>query len=139
MKTYQIISRTLLTSFFILGTIIYANAQPPEGQRGMPQIDFKKIAESQVAWFSENFELSEDQTKKITDIHIESGEQRQELIESGLTPRDEDFREKMGAINVALEASLKEILTAEQLKIFEEKKEEYVQISRPQSPRRGRN
>lgn len=139
MKTHQILRRALLTTLFVLGTIIYANAQRPQGQRGMPQVDFKKIAETQVAWFADNFELTEDQTKKITEIHNENAELRQEIFESGLTPRDEKFMEQMEALNIAMEANLQEALTEDQWKTFEEKKEEYVEISRPQRPRRGRN
>ncbi len=139
MKIFQITRRALLTTLFMVGAIVQANAQPPQGQRGMPQIDFKKIAEAQVAWFSENFELSEDQANKIKDVHTENAEQRQEVIESGLTPRDENFREQMDALSIAMEANLQEILTADQWKTFEEKKEEYAEIGRPQRPRRGRN
>ena len=139
MKTRQIIRRVLLTTLLLLGTIIYANAQRPQGQRGMPQIDFKKIAEAQVAWFEENFELTEDQSKKITEIHTENAELRQEVFESGLSPRDEKFREQMEALNITMEANLQEALTEDQWKTFEEKKEEYAEISRPQRPRRSRN
>ncbi len=139
MKTHQIVRRALLTTLFVLGTVIYTNAQPPQGQRGMPQIDFEKIAESQVAWFSENFEMTEEQTKRITDLHNEHAEQRKEVFESGLSPRDEKFKEQMDALNIAMQASLQEVLTEEQWKSFEEKKEEYDELSRPRRPRRGRN
>lgn len=143
MKTIKLILTSLLLAFLAVGTVNEAQAQGrngerPQGRQGQrPQMDISKVVEMQTKWFDENFKFNDDQTKAIKEIHETDAVKRKELMDSGLTPRDEDFRKKMDSLNIFKEAELQEVLTKEQWAMFEEKKEEYYAIGRPERPRRN--
>lgn len=145
MKQMKRISLTTVLLLMVLGTFttIFAQGQrPPRGQdrTERPQMDAEEIVKGQMKWFTTNFDLTEDQIKIIEEIHQSDSENRKIIMESGLSPRDSEFREKMEGINIKKEAELEEILTKEQWKVFVEKKEEYQKIGRPERPQRqGRN
>lgn len=128
-----------------LGTfqMVYAQGQRPprgQGQTERPRIDVKEIVKKQMDWFGSNFELSEEQTNTIEEIHKNEAENKKVIMESGLNPRDTEFLEKMEGIDITKQAELKEVLTKEQWVVFEKKKEEYDKIGQPErSQRRGRN
>ncbi|GAB5408562.1 MAG: hypothetical protein BalsKO_09270 [Balneolaceae bacterium] len=145
MKQIKRISITAAIVLIALGTIstVYAQGQrAPKGQgkMEMPQIDSEKVVKEQMEWFAANFDLNDDQTKLIKEIHTNDAEMKKEVMKSGLTPRDSDFREQMEGIDTKKEAELEEVLTKEQWQAFTEKKEEYMKIGRPERPqRRGKN
>lgn len=142
MKATKMIFTSLMLAFLVLGTIGEAQAQNRERQQGRqgqrPQMDIAKVVEMQTKWFEENFEFTDEQIKQIKEIHDTDAAKRKELMDSGLSPRDEDFREKMDGLNIFKEAELEEVLSKEQWALFEEKKDEYNSIGRPQRPRRNR-
>lgn len=142
MKATKMIFTSFLLTFLVLGTVSEAQAQNrerPQGRQGQrPQIDIAEIVQMQTKWFEENFKFNEEQMKRIKEIHDTDAAKRKELMDSGLSPRDEDFREKMGTLNIFKEAELEEVLSKEQWALFEEKKEEYNSIGRPQRSRRNR-
>lgn len=144
MKAAKLILTSFLFTFLAIGFVSQVQAQGqkrerPQGreQGQRPQMDMKKVAEEQINWFKENFKLTDDQAKLIEEIHTADASKRKEIVESGLTPRDDKFREQMDAANIFKEAELQEVLTKEQWVTFEEKKEEYGAIGRPQRPRRN--
>lgn len=141
MKVTKIILTSFLVAFFALGTVSEAQAQKrerPSGKQGQrPQMDIAKVVEMQTKWFEENFKFNDEQIKRIKEIHDTDATKRKELMDSGLSPRGDDFREKMDALNIFKEAELEEVLTREQWASFEEKKEDYYTIGKPQRP--GRN
>lgn len=148
MNSTRRIFTAMFAAFLIAGMTNLVQAQgqqrqrPQQGQgeRQRPQIDTKKVLKEQMKWFSTNFELSDDQTKVIEEIHKKDVESKKAVMESGLTPRDSEFREKMEGLDITKAAELEEVLTKEQWELFEEKKEEYSKIGRPERPQRqGRN
>lgn len=147
MKVLNRISVIMMIALFAIGmntTVMAQGQRPPQGQgerNRMPKIDAKKIVSEQMKWFNSNMELSEDQAKKIEEIHVVDAQNKKTIMESGLTPRDDEFREKMAGMEILKEAELKDVLSEEQWAIFENKKDEYAKIGRPtrqQRPQRGR-
>lgn len=135
---------TLIKSVFLMVTLaisssvnVQAQQRPPQSrQMQMPKVDPSKVMEEQLSWLTKNLKITEEQATKIKALQLTETEQRKEVLASGLTPRSEDFREKMQGIDTQRDEELSKILTAEQWKTFEKKKEEFMAIGRPARPTR---
>lgn len=141
-KRKSLIAILMLLTLGTAQTVFAQGQRPPRGQNQIerPQINVKEIVKVQMNWFDKNFELSEEQTDKIEEIHLTNAENRKAIMDSGLTPRDSEFIGKMEGIDITKYAELEEVLTNEQWAIFEKKKEEYTKLGQPERPqRRGKN
>ena len=139
------ILKWMLSAFVILAINLTTNLdikaqqqRPPQSrQMQMPKIDPNKMMEDQLSWFTKNLNITEEQTTKIKTLQESEVAKRKEVMESGLTPRDENFRERMQVIDTQRDEELSKILTSDQWNIFEKKKEEFMAIGRPKRPTRN--
>ncbi len=108
-------------------TLGYAGMAQPGGPRLSPE----EMAERQTTQLAEKLELDEAQKSKVQEINLAFAQKLKAMREEGRDNR-EAMREKRETAQSERMAQLKEVLSEEQFKAFEE-----IQSERPERSKRG--
>lgn len=105
---------------------VVALAAPAFGQP-----DPKKSAANQIDWLKKNITLTDDQLKKVTDLHNLYADKAGKMMEGAGFPPSSEFRTKMDNLHTEKEGELKKILTTEQWAVVEKNISKYKKAGRP--------
>ncbi len=91
--------------------LLLSRLQPPTAE---------SMAQRETEWMTTELELTEDQVAKVDPINLKYAEKMAELFQGGPGGDFEAMREKMNEMNAEKRTEFKDILTADQLKKYDE-------------------
>lgn len=122
MKSMKLVSA--LFALFLLAAPVVSNAQ--NGKRGENK---KPRSENRMENMQKELDLTADQVAQIQKMWDENSKERETLQKTRENSRDE-FRQEMKSMRDKHEAKMKEILTPEQYKKYQEKQKQQMQNRR---------
>ena len=130
-------SKLKISLFFALITLFVCSVSAQRPSSSSPRtIDPERMTEREVKDMKETLSLNAEQEKKIEKICLKYNKQIKEESEKAAGNR-ETLRTEMRKINEAKNAEIKEVLTPEQIKKWEDKQKERER-ERGQNRRGGR-
>ena len=94
-----------------LFTCMRSQPQPPSAE---------SMAQRETEWMTKELSLSEDQVKKVNAINLKYAEKQAEMFQGGPGGDFEAMQKKMKEINDQKRAEFEGVLTAEQLKKYDD-------------------
>jgi Spy/CpxP family protein refolding chaperone len=130
--------KVVLVAIFLLGAVCFAQqnppAQPPPGgdqtqgpRRGMPSVD------DQLKMLSDRLKLTADQQAKIKPVLEDQRTQMQALMKDDSLSQD-DRRAKMRSVRDSTNSKIRDVLTDDQKKQFDEMQQQMRDRMRGQQP-----
>lgn len=91
--------------------LLFSQPQPPTPEA---------MAQRETEWMTTELELTEDQVAKVDPINLKYAEKIVELFQGGTGGDFEALREKMNEMNAQKRTEFEDILTADQVKKYDE-------------------
>jgi len=127
--------RIISTTFLLVCLVVVTMAQAPQGRQGR-QFNPEDMAKRQTEQMTEDLNLNEQQVEKVSALNKKYAEKMRDAFQNTDGNR-EQMREKMQTQRTEKEAELKEILTDEQFKKYQEIEKERMQRMQQRRENRG--
>ncbi|MDA3879257.1 MAG: hypothetical protein PF436_02615 [Prolixibacteraceae bacterium] len=117
--------RIISTTFLLVFMAVITMAQPPQGREGR-QFSPEDMAKRQTEQMTEDLKLNELQVEKVSALNKKYAEKMRDAFQNAEGNR-EQMREKMQTLRTEKDTELKEILTEEQFKKYQEIEKERME------------